>query len=310
MAIKPRGYGRQVVAITDDIRRGGRLRSRTDLSRRQRLRSGSGPGSCGRRRCVGVEQRRRRHLQGRTVGTVHVGSLGHSSHRNRRQTVGRGWRRVIRPGHDRRRQGLLRYEPLPGPGRRGNGRRHGLDGSGGLRWSTARGRLGRRPGGCGQPACRNRQRRAGGDHADADQEPHTACNTAHVTLALCATDAGRMRRSTTMPPERPPRRPAAEAGGFNAGILARMGGTSHRACPWRPTGRIGAAVSYGSHEIPRRPWGSGLPVPVAGHFMRASCPSQLLGAQVFNLCVFLVRVGLACDSRRASRRIGGTRRRR
>jgi len=91
--------------------------------------------------------------------------------------------------------------------------------------------MGRHPSVRGQPPCRNGQRPASGDHADADQEPQTACNTAHVTLASGATDAGRMRRHATMPPAQPPRRPAAKAGGFNAGILIRMGGTSRRACP-------------------------------------------------------------------------------
>lgn len=103
--------------------------------------------------------------------------------------------------------------------------------------------MGRHPSVRSQPPCRNGQRPASGDHADADQEPQTACNTAHVTLASRATDAGRMRRHATMPPERPPRRPAIEVGGFNSGILARMGGTFGRACPWPPGGRIGAALS-------------------------------------------------------------------
>ena len=52
--------------------------------------------------------------------------------------------------------------------------------------------MGRHPSVRGQPPCRNGQRPASGDHADADQEPQTACNTAHVTLASGATDAGRM----------------------------------------------------------------------------------------------------------------------
>jgi len=121
--------------------------------------------------------------------------------------------------------------------------------------------MGRHPSVRGQPPCRNGQRPASGDHADADQEPQTACNTAHVTLASGATDAGRMRRHATMPPARPPRRPAIEVGGFNSGILARMGGTFGRACPWPPGRRIGAALSCGSWDPEASREARGCPCP-------------------------------------------------
>ena len=85
----------------------------------------------------------------------------------------------------------------------------------------------------------------------------------------------------------------------------------------------------------RRSRGSGLPMPVAGRSLRASCPSltrccprfailaslgqqrrlpgtgspsRPLVAQVFNLCVFPVRIVIGRNSGRGSSRIGGTRR--